>query len=154
MTTVSKQLLLDQWKTLHNTHESYEKYALVIKLVAIVASMTTFIFSVHIVATLLLLAIFWLQEGIWKTFQSRAAGAIITIENRLAYTFTATDIDIDAVIGEVNESTQPYLVYTDWQKKRSSTIGLINEYIKNSLKPTVVYPYVPLMLIILAIKMI
>ncbi|MEI6893400.1 MAG: hypothetical protein V5789_01965 [Colwellia sp.] len=139
MSAVSKQLLLEQWQTLHNSHERYEQYALLIKLVAGVITMLALTFSVSILAVLFLLTILWLQEAIWKTFQCRAAEAIITIENKLAA----------SVDERSNDSLQPYLLYKDWQDSRASAPALIGEYIGNSLKPTVLYPYIPLMLVLI-----
>ena len=139
MTTVSKQLLVEQWRTLHNNHENYESYALIIKLVATAITLFAFTFSVATFVTFLILATLWLQEGIWKTFQQRTANAIIAIENKL-------DIHNDE---QSNESMKPYLVYKQWQENRPNTQVLIVEYVSNSLKPTVMYPYLPLMLIVL-----
>jgi len=139
MTTVSTQLLLEQWQTLHNSHEDYEKYALIIKLVAIASTLLIFTFSVITPVALLLIAALWLQEGIWKTFQSRTADAIIVIEDKLAISDSE----------QPNDSSQPYLLYKQWQANRPNTKALIAEYIKNSLKPTVIYPYLPLILLLL-----
>lgn len=136
MTTVSKQLLVDQWRTLHNNHENYENYALIIKLVATAIVFFAFTFSVTSIVTLLFLATLWVQEGIWKTFQERTASAIIAIEDKLA-------------LNKEEQTNGPYLVYKQWQKKRPGTKALIVEYVCNSLKPTVLYPYFPLMLVVL-----
>jgi hypothetical protein len=138
MTTVSKQLLLEQWQTLHNSHESYEQYALIIKLVAVTVTLLAFTFSLETLVALLLIAALWLQEGIWKTFQSRTSDAIMVIENKLALN--------DA---KISESNTPYLLYTQWQVNRASAKALIAEYVINSLKPTVLYPYAPLMFALL-----
>ena len=139
MTTVSKQLLLAQWQTLHNNHECYENYALIIKLVATAITLFACTFSVATYVALLILATIWLQEGIWKTFQQRTANAIITIEDKLALNENEPS----------NELVKPYLVHKQWQGNRSTTKALIAEYVSNSLKPTVLYPYVPLMLVVL-----
>ncbi|PKI14721.1 hypothetical protein [Colwellia sp. 12G3] len=139
MTTVSKQLLVEQWQTLNDNHENYENYALIIKLVAITITLFAFTFSVTSMVTLLLLATLWLQEGIWKTFQQRTASAIIAIEDKLALN----------ELEQTNESIKPYLFYKQWQVNRPSTKALIVEYVSNSLKPTVLYPYIPLMLIVI-----
>ena len=139
MTTDPKPLLTEQWQTLHNNHESYEKYALIIKLFAIGATLFSFVQPLAMFVMLLILACLWLQEGIWKTYQSRAAEAILAIEASLAK-------------GKVeNEPMQsaPYLLYSHWQANRPSVKGLVSEYISNSLKPTVLYPYFPLMLLVL-----
>jgi hypothetical protein len=139
MTTVSKQLLVEQWRTLQNNHENYENYALIIKLVATAIALFAFIFSVTSMVTLLLLATLWLQEGIWKTYQQRTVNAIMAIEDKLALNEAE----------QTNESMKPYLVYKQWQENRPGTKALIVEYVSNSLKPTVLYPYFPLMLVVL-----
>ncbi len=139
MTTVSSQLLHEQWQTLHNSHESFEQYALIIKLVAITSTLLVFTFSVSTPIALLLIATLWLQEGIWKTFQSRTAGAIMAIEEKFALNESEQSNGLD----------QPYLLYKQWQANRPNTKAMITEYIQNSLKPTVIYPYLPLMLVLL-----
>ncbi len=139
MTTDSKQLLVEQWHTLHNNHETYENYALIIKLVATTITLFAFAFSVATFVTLLILATLWLQEGIWKTFQQRTANAIITIEDKLAQN----------EVEQKDESNEPYLLYKHWQVNRPKTKKLIAEYVSNSLKPTVMYPYLPLLLVVL-----
>ncbi|HBY88405.1 MAG TPA: hypothetical protein DEO86_21340 [Colwellia sp.] len=139
MTTDSKQLLVEQWHTLHNNHETYENYALIIKLIATTITLFAFTFSVATFVTLLILAIFWLQEGIWKTFQQRTANAIIAIEDKLALN----------EVEQKDESNKPYLLYKQWQDNRPNTKKLIAEYVSNSLKPTVMYPYLPLLLVVI-----
>lgn len=135
MTTVSKTTLTNQWKTLHNSHESYEQYALIIKLVTIAITLFLLTFSLGTLVALLVIAILWLQEGIWKTFQSRTEAAIMAIEEQLDATQT-------------EESEQPYLFYKEWQASRPRSKALVGEYLKNSLRPTVVYPYAPLMFLV------
>ncbi|WP_057180249.1 MULTISPECIES: hypothetical protein [Colwellia] len=138
MTTVSKQLLLQQWQTLHNSHENYEHYALIIKLVATTITLLTFTFAITMLVSLTLLAVLWLQEGIWKTFQCRTANAIMVIEDKLVLNEAE----------QTSESMQPYLMYKQWQMNRPTSKVLISEYVSNSLKPTVLYPYIPLMLVV------
>ncbi len=139
MTTVSKQLLLEQWQTLHNNHENYENYALIIKLVATAITLFALSISIATIVTLLLLATIWLQEGIWKTYQQRTVNAIIAIEDKL---------DLNEA-EQTDESMKPYLIYKQFQTNRPAVKALIAEYIGNSLKPTVIYPYVPLMIVVL-----
>ncbi|WP_057830910.1 hypothetical protein [Colwellia sp. TT2012] len=139
MTTVSKQLLLQQWQTLHNNHECYENYALIIKLVATAITLLSFTFSLTALVALLLIAVLWLQEGIWKTFQCRTANAIMLIEDKLALNEAE----------QTSESMQPYLMYKQWQINRPTSKALISQYVSNSLKPTVLYPYFPLMLVVI-----
>ena len=142
MTTYSKQALVEQWQTLHNNHENYENYALIIKLVAILMTIFSFALSITTIVTLLLLAVLWLQEGIWKTFQKRTENAIIAIENMLDLN------ENDQTSKSTSDCATPYLVYKQWQANRSGTTALITEYVSNSLKPTVLYPYFPLILVV------
>jgi hypothetical protein len=128
----SKQLLSKQWQTLHNSHEQYEHLSLVIKLLTIVVTTTLVSLSFSLITTLLIVSILWLQEGIWKTFQARACSAIIKLEEEMTS----------------NSHIHIYPLYNDWQNNRPSTIKLINEYISNALKPTVIFPYAPLMVIV------
>jgi hypothetical protein len=139
MPTKSIHLLVEQWKTLHNNHERYEQYALIIKLTAVASTLLVFTFSVNTLASLLLITTLWLQEGIWKTFQSRTVDAIIAIEDKLALNESE----------QLSETDQTYLLYTQWQANRPNVTMLITEYVNNSLKPTVIYPYLPLIILII-----
>lgn len=138
MDTVSNNLLMQQWQTLHNSHESYESYALIIKLIAITTTLIALSFSLNNYSLLLLLAILWLQEGIWKTFQQRTVSAILEIESKL-------------MLGDIEQHSapvKPYLFYSQWQDSRQSSLGLVKEYVGNALKPTVIFPYLPLILLV------
>jgi hypothetical protein len=127
----SKQSLSKQWHTLHISHEQYEHLSLIIKLVAIIITAIFIGFGLSLLTTLLIAAVFWLQEGIWKTFQARACNAIIELEE------------------EINNGTtvSSYQLYSHWQTNRPSSSKLVAEYITNALKPTVMFPYAPLMVI-------
>jgi hypothetical protein len=81
---------------------------------------------------ILILVILWLQEGIWKTYQARTCNRIELIEQAL--------VEGDFV---------SFQFYRQWTENRPSLTGLIMEYIKNSLKPTVIYPYIPLIFVTL-----
>jgi hypothetical protein len=140
MLTDSKNLLSQQWLSLHNDHEQYERYALLIKLFAIVITLTSFVFSMPPLITTVLLVITWLLEGVWKTFQTRTASAIITIEKKLIE---------NEVIEEGKKPVTYYSMYSQWQANRRDLNTLFREYITSSLKPTVLFPY--LLLLMLAI---
>lgn len=141
----STSLLVSQWQTIHNSHESYEHYALVIKLLALCLTASAFVFSLPALLTLALIAILWLQEGIWKTFQARAAQALIQIEASLSHKNGQTNEHSAALPDTVDILT----LYKSWQDKRGSVVELIIEYISSSVKPTVIYPYLPLMLLVI-----
>jgi len=123
-----------EWQVLHVDIEKYERYALLIKLVAIIVSAIFIYGDESLLVSILIILVTWLNEGIWRTFQSRLADRIMIVEKNL-------HID-DA------EKDNAFLLYSQWEKQRPSTIGLIKEYLKNSLRPTVAYPYVVLIIIL------
>jgi hypothetical protein len=133
MTTNDDELSVRTWQTLHNNHEKYEHYALVIKLFSISLVVVSLCFTLSIFISLLLLAILWLQEGIWKTYQARTSDAIIRLEH---------------LISNSDESDTCQL-YSHWQNNRPNSQALVLEYIKSALKPTVIFPYLPLMVVVL-----
>ncbi|MBL4942689.1 MAG: hypothetical protein JKY81_13640 [Colwellia sp.] len=138
MTIEQQTDLVKEWQTLHNSHEHYEYFALLIKLVAVTLTVLGITFYQLNLTFLLVLAVLWLQEGIWKTYQIRVSNRIELLEQAL--------IDLK----HSNENTTiPFQFYRQWHENRGDTVTLVKEYINNSLKPTVIYPYVPLMVIVL-----
>lgn len=121
----------NQWLTLHNCVEKYEQWALIIKLTALVTCFMAFIVNLAVIFTLLLMALFWLQEAIWKTYQSRLTVALTDLESQLK-------TSKDQVISPI---------YSQWQENRGGALALIAEYLESSLKPTVILPYLPLIII-------
>ena len=75
----------------------------------------------------------WLQDAIWKTFQSRIELRLIQIENCIA-------------VGCENNAFQ---FNREYHKVRSSGLSLIHEYVSQSIRPTVAFPYIVLILIAL-----
>jgi hypothetical protein len=142
MITNPTSAIEQQWRTLHNNIECYEQYALLIKLVAAALTVISIQFSVSALFIIFVLGILWLQEGIWKTYQGRLNNAIMKIEILMS-----DKTNGDATVSLVN---QP--LYSDWQSNRPNSAKLINEYISNALKPTVIFPYVPLMITLLIFK--
>jgi hypothetical protein len=130
MTIESEPLLVKEWQSLHISHERYEQHALMIKLFSVAVTLFSFAFYQGTIAIALLLAVLWLQEGIWKTYQARTNNRIELIEKAL-----------------LENNLSAFQFYSQWSKNRPSSVGLVMEYIKNALKPTVIYPYFPLILI-------
>jgi hypothetical protein len=128
MTEKSPAPLSQQWQTLHNNYENYETYSLIIKLVSISLTTISMTLGLHATITFFIIATLWLQEGIWKTYQNRLSDVIIKLEKD-------------------NNATYP--LYNQWQENRPSKVKLVKSYISNALKPTVVIPYAPLMVIVL-----
>ncbi|MFT5504226.1 MAG: hypothetical protein ACI8XC_001941 [Gammaproteobacteria bacterium] len=121
-----------EWCLLQNQFDSYEKHSLYIKLIGVFVLLAAEVSGVINIFILLILAILWLQDAIWKTFQSR-------IEIRL--------LRIEKFISE--ESKEPvYQFNSQYHKVRFSGLGLINEYALQSIRPTVAFPHIVLILIL------
>jgi len=114
-----------EWSILHNDIEKYERLSLKIKLFTVLICVLCVAYNIDVVFSMILISILWLQEGIWKTFQKRMELRIIFIEQQLK-----------------NETEKAFQFYSQWEDNRAGIVGLVKEYIINSLKPTVAYPYV------------
>tara|TARA_B100001063_G_scaffold19752_1_gene15202 strand:+ start:647 stop:1078 length:432 start_codon:yes stop_codon:yes gene_type:complete len=131
---MTKADLSNEWMLLQNQYDSYEKYSLMIKLVAMVVFYFAHISEKIGWIVLILLAIFWLQDAIWKTFQSRIELRLLAVEEALSDKEPSTQKD-------GNNNFIAYQFNTDFLSKRPSQIGLIKEYFMQALRPTVAFPY-------------
>jgi hypothetical protein len=123
-----------EWCLLQNQFDSYEKHSLFIKLSsALILSLSVVLDRTNMTIACLL-AILWLQDAIWKTFQSR-------IEHRL--------LKLEAVFAEeaANSapSEKPFQFNSDYLRSRGGSLTLIREYISQSIRPTVAFPHVALL---------
>lgn len=125
--------MVNQWQLLHRDYEKYEHFSLLNKICAFIISLVCFAFSFSIIVSILLLALIWLQEAILKTYQGRTAAMLVTIESRLSKDET--------------DQNKFMPIYQQWQSERGSISGLLTEYAHNAFKPTVMTPYIPLMII-------
>jgi len=128
-----------EWQQLHQNIEQYERLSIIIKLVAFVFSIVVITNVFSWLLSTVLLAVLWLQDGILKTFQSRLEQRIQVVEMAMLSDETQ-DIHLD--------KAEPFQLYSQWQENKPNAIGLISQYISNSLKPTVMYPYVVLMVLL------
>jgi hypothetical protein len=127
--------LKQEWSLLQNQFDSYEKYSLVIKLVNICILAAAYLSnSISFVIAIILIAV-WLQDAIWKTFQSRIEGRLLNIENDLADSDGVSHVNIKA-----------YQFNNEYQKKRPGTVGLVAEYFQQAFRPTVAYPHILLLI--------
>jgi hypothetical protein len=136
--TVQIQRFDQEWVNLQNQYEHYERGSLTIKLVCLVMFSFFMMFSLNLFTVAVIIAIFWLQEGIFRTYQARLGARLIAVEACLRDLQTGT-----------SETTQAYQLHSEWQQSRLSTLGLILEYAKNATRPTVAFPYVVLLLLYL-----
>ena len=122
-----------EWCLLQNQFDSYEKHSLYVKLTSVIVLLVADIASVNSIFIIFILLVLWLQDAIWKTFQSR-------IESRL--------LQVEKTISEQsNESV--FQFNSEYHKARRSGLALISEYIRQSIRPTVAFPHSVLILILL-----
>ncbi len=117
-----------EWTLLQNQYDSYEKHSLYIKLVSILILVFSEITDTNNILIFGILLVLWLQDSIWKTFQSR-------IEPRL--------FQIEKNIRERVEDNE-FQFNSEYQAIESSGLGKIGEYLKQAMRPTVAFPHVVL----------
>jgi hypothetical protein len=115
-----------EWVALQQDHERYEASALLVKLVAVVLATLGIALAWPALAAILPLPVLWLQEGILRTSQSRLGARLLRIESGLS---------------------DPYRLHAEWQSGRPGVVGLLVEYVRNALRPTVAFPYVVLLVV-------
>ena len=115
-----------EWVALQHDHERYEALALIVKLFAVALVTMSLALSWNAVAAILPLPVLWLQEGILRTSQARLGARLLRIESG---------------------GSEAFRLHSEWQADRPGVIGLLGEYIRNSLRPTVAFPYAILLVI-------
>jgi hypothetical protein len=121
------QALHQEWLLLQAQHEQYELWTLGIKLTAVLLAAFA---PVSTLLLLALLALLWLQEAIFKTFQGRLGERLLRIEQALA-------VPDPAVL--------PMQLSSRWLAQRPGAAGLVGEYLRAACRPTVAFPYPLLM---------
>jgi len=133
--------LATEWSLLQNQFDSYEKHSLLIKLSSIGVLATAY-FTDHLsVFILCLLLILWLQDAIWKTFQSRIDVRLLQVEAYLTH-----EDNLENTNGKAFQFNSLYL------KNRPNIIGLIKEYLGQALRPTIAFPHL-LLIVLLGFKL-
>lgn len=134
-----------EWHTLQNNCSHSESLALGIKLLAVVVCLIAILYPQGSLFISLLLALLWLQEAIWKTFQGRTEQRLLAIEKAWANARVETDIETDI------EKSATLCFYSHWLESRSGTKALLSEYLSQAIRPTIAYPYIILIAISLTI---
>mgnify|MGYP000414179459 CR=1 FL=1 len=130
-----------EWSLLQNQFDSYEKYSLLIKL-ANIGVLAAAYFTDHLsVFTVCLLIILWLQDAIWKTFQSRIDSRLLQLESYLSNEHTPQHCD-----------GVPFQFNSLYLQNRPSNVGLVKEYLSQALRPTIAFPHL-LLIVILGFKL-
>ena len=136
--TDANEPLWQEWITLQNNHEHYERGALALKGVTVVFAFALLAVNLPAPIVALVVAAMWLQEGIYRTSQSRLGQRLMVVE---------------ALI-RGRESGVPFQLHTQWQAARPGAGGLLREYGRNALRPTVAYPYVVMLLGLLVLYLV
>lgn len=119
---------LMEWQTLQKSSDLFEIGSLVIKLFTILLTFILLYMNLDLVLSAGLVLILWLQDAIWKTFQSRFDSRILQIEH------------------SIKMKQQGSIEFqTNWENTRPGTIGLVVAYLSNAVRPTVAYPYIALL---------
>ena len=121
-----------EWTTLQNNYEQYEKNALLIKLASIGVFVLSLAFALNVGLAAVLLLITWVQEGIFRTYQSRLGERILRVEQLIRQSSVQTSLC--------------YQLHSEWMATRPGFTGLLAEYGKSMLRPTVAFPHVLLIM--------
>ena len=129
---IENKALHQEWITLQNNYEQYERNALFIKLASVAICTIALSTGLNEILIGIIMLILWLQESIFKTYQSRLGNRILRIENLIKQNIQTENV--------------AFQLHSDWVRQRKGSISLIVEYLKHSLKPTVAFPYAVLLL--------
>ena len=121
-----------EWITLQNNFEQYEMNCLLIKLVSIALLVFSMALGLNVVIAVSLLLIFWVQEGIFRTYQSRLGERILRVEQLIRQSSVQASLS--------------YQLHSEWLALRPGLTELLAEYGKSMLRPTVAFPHVLLIL--------
>lgn len=123
--------LSQEWITLQNNHERYETGGLLLKLAGVAIWGVGMAWGRHELLVVLLVLILWVQEGVYRTFQARLGARILRIE---------------ALLGREGAEGTAFQLHSEWLAVRPGVAGLLAEYGKSALRPTVAFPYAVLLL--------
>jgi hypothetical protein len=127
----NKNELMTEWCLLQNQFDSYEKHSLYIKLVSILVLLSAEISGFMGISLIFILFVLWGQDAIWKTFQSRIEPRLFQIEKSLS----------------TNSNESACQFNSEYNKVSLSSLALIMEYARQSVRPTIAFPHVVLIII-------
>lgn len=89
--------------------------------------------SLPLLYLVFIVCVLWLQDGIWKTFQSRIEQRLYIVEEYLAK------------VDSKDDSILAFQFNRQFLASRPNSIGLIKLYVHQSLRPTIAFPYIILL---------
>ncbi len=140
----NRALLAAEWTQLLQQSDQYERNALYLKFLAIALVGWAFVTTAPGLGVLAIVGICWVSEGVLKTFQSRTDARILQLERAIRQEETEEN--------KVDEMIVPMQFFSDWERLRPSSIGLVKDYLLNALRPTVAFVYFALIVVIAVSK--
>jgi len=95
--------------------------------------------SISFVVSVSLILIIWLQDGIWKTFQARSEARLLELERAYAEVKSSGEKECTLIGFQLNN---------EFLLNRPSVAKLLRQYLIQSVRPTVAYPHVILVLVL------
>lgn len=132
-----KNGLENEWTVLQNQFDSYEKLSLAIKLFSVGVIALAYTSQVIGVFLVVLLLVLWLQDAIWKTFQARIETRLLQVEAAIA-------------VGESVDNHVACQFNSHYMLNRPGTVGLVFEYFKQAVRPTIAFPHIILVMMAIA----
>ena len=120
-----------EWQTLQQNHEQHERNALLIKLTCMALSLFGIAAQVPWLWLAVGITLLWVQEGIIKTYQTRLSDRLLRVEAHLRQT---------------QPEPSAMQLHTQWVEQRPNGAALIAGYLLSACRPTVAFPYVPLLM--------
>ncbi|MBC7415594.1 MAG: hypothetical protein H7327_11755 [Herminiimonas sp.] len=130
-----------EWQTLQGNYEQYEKMALAIKVLATTLCFITFALPIDVLLSCAVLMVLWIQEATVRTSQARLGVRLLQVEALLQQSARPSG-------SATGTGDAAYGLHTHWVATRPGTLGLLSEYLANAQRPTVAFPYIVLLLLL------
>ncbi len=130
--------LCQEWQTLQNNYESCERSALLIKLACLSLGLAGLAAGVAWGWLGGMVVLCWFQEGILKTFQARLGERLLRIEALVRQPPIPPGVALQ--------------LHSEFLAARPGGAALIAAYAASAARPTVAYPYLPILLLGGAVK--
>lgn len=113
-------------------HEQHERNALVIKLFAVGFCAYGWINQLPLELLGFGALLLWVQEAIFKTYQGRLVERLLVVEALLR--------------DDTPPASASMQLHSAWESTRPGGLGLLSSYARNAGRPTVAFPYLPMLL--------
>ena len=116
-----------EWQLLQSQYHDYERHALYLKVFGFILLAIALVNNAPPIMACIVFALVWLQEAIWRTFQSRVQNRIVTLEK--------------AIAGNDNNQQLAFQHHSQFLANKPGIVGLFGQYLKHALAPTVAFPH-------------